>query len=176
VSDHVRLRTATADDRPLLEYWDTQPHVIASGGEDAGAWEWERELGRAVPWREQFVIEVDARPIGFIQIIDPELEESHYWGEVEPHLRAIDIWIGEPDALGRGYGTAAMRQAIDRCFADREVSAILIDPLLSNDAAQRFYARLGFAVVGPRRFGGDDCLVMRLERGGMGPDADGAPH
>jgi hypothetical protein len=34
----VRLRTATADDRPLLEYWDTQPHVIDTGGEDVGEW------------------------------------------------------------------------------------------------------------------------------------------
>ena len=160
----VRLRTATADDRPLLEYWDTQPHVIDTGGEDVGEWGWDRELGREVPWREQLIIEVDGRPIGFIQIIDPELEETHYWGDVEPHLRAIDIWIGEPDALGRGYGTAAISIAIDRCFADPQVTAILIDPLISNDRAHRFYGRVGFVPVGPRRFGGDDCLVMRLER------------
>ncbi len=160
----VQLRTATAGDRPLLEYWDTQPHVIDAGGEDAGEWEWDRELGREMPWREQLIIEVGQRPIGFIQIIDPELEESHYWGEVEPHLRAIDIWIGEPHALGRGYGTAAINLAIDRCFADSDVTAILIDPLMGNDRAQRFYRRVGFVPVGPRQFGGDHCLVMRLER------------
>lgn len=164
VQETVRLRTATADDRSLLEYWDTQPHVIESGGEDAGEWEWDRELGRQVPWREQLIIEIDRGPIGFIQIIDPELEETHYWGAVEPHLRAIDIWIGEPDALGRGYGTAAINLAIDRCFADPRVTSILIDPLMGNDRAQRFYSRVGFVPVGPRQFGGDHCMVMRLER------------
>ena len=43
-----------------------------------------------------------------MQIIDPLAEPTHYWGEVEPNLRALDIWIGEKDALGRGYGTAMM--------------------------------------------------------------------
>jgi aminoglycoside 6'-N-acetyltransferase len=164
MNDDVHLRPATAEDRPLLEHWDTQEHVIASGGEDAGEWEWEAELGRSVPWREQLIIAVGDRAIGFVQIIDPLEEETHYWGDVEPHLRAIDIWIGEADALGRGYGSAAMQSAIARCFDDPRVTAILIDPLESNVRARRFYARHGFEEVGPRRFGGDDCMVMRLTR------------
>jgi RimJ/RimL family protein N-acetyltransferase len=74
------------------------------------------------------------RPIGFVQIIDPAREESHYWGDCEPNLRAIDIWIGEADCLNKGYGTQMMRLAIERCFADPSVTAILIDPLASNTA------------------------------------------
>lgn len=31
-----------------------------------------------------------------------ELARSPSWGEVESHLRAIDIWIGEEKHLGRG--------------------------------------------------------------------------
>jgi aminoglycoside 6'-N-acetyltransferase len=42
--------------------------------------------------------------------------------------------------------------------------AIVIDPLASNVRAIRFYERLGFKPVERRRFGEDDCLVMRLER------------
>ena len=61
-----------------------------------------------------------------------------------------------------------MTQAIERCFAAREVTAILIDPLATNTDAQRFYRRLGFEEVGPRRFGEDDCTVMRLARAGLG--------
>ncbi len=173
MAGHVALRTAESSDRPLLEYWDTLEHVIASGGEDVGEWDWENELGRQVPWREQLVIEVDGRSIGFIQIIDPREEETHYWGDAEQDLRAIDIWIGEPDALGQGYGSQAMRLAISRCFADPAVRAILIDPLESNSRARRFYARHGFVEVGPRRFGGDDCMVMRLERGAEMVTPDG---
>lgn len=99
-----------------------------------------------------------------VQIIDPALEETHYWGDVPNHLRAIDIWIGEADDLGKGYGTHMMHLAIERCFAPKEVTAILIDPLATNTRAIRFYERLGFRFVERRQFEGSDCMVYRLER------------
>ncbi len=158
----MRLRPATLADLPLLRHWDEQPHVIESDPNDD--WNWEVELGRSPEWREQLVAEVDGRPIGFVQIIDPKLEESHYWGEVPANLRAIDIWIGEADDLGKGYGTEIMRLACERCFAAAEVEAILIDPLASNVRAHRFYERMGFRFVERRWFGEDDCFVYRLDR------------
>ncbi|MEO1713900.1 MAG: GNAT family N-acetyltransferase [Bacteroidota bacterium] len=161
--DQVSLRLAKAADQALLEYWDQQPHVIAASGFDDD-WDWAYELLRKVSWREQLIAEVDGRPIGIIQIIDPLEEETHYWGTVEPNLRAIDIWIGEADDLGKGYGTEMMKLAFKRCFAISSVKAILIDPLASNIRAHRFYERLGFQFVEERRFGEDDCYVYRLDR------------
>lgn len=158
----IRLRPATLADIDLLRHWDEQPHVIESDPNDD--WHWEVELGRAPDWREQLIAEVDGRPIGFLEIIDPAREDEHYWGDVPADLRAIDIWIGAAHDLGRGHGTAMMRLAIARCFADPAVTAILIDPLESNTRAQRFYERLGFRVVERRRFGRDRCLVHRLDR------------
>jgi hypothetical protein len=81
----------------LLRHWDEQPHVIASDPNDD--WQWETELGKSPGWREQLIAQLDGRPIGFVQIIDPACEESHYWGEVPHGLRAIDIWIGEGGLL-----------------------------------------------------------------------------
>lgn len=158
----LRLRPATPDDLDLLRRWDDEPHVVAADPNDD--WGWETELARSPDWREQLIAEVDGRPIGFVQIIDPAREDSHYWGDIEPGLRAIDIWIGEADDLGRGHGTTMMRLALARCFAAPEVTAVLIDPLESNTRAHRFYERLGFRAVGPRTFGEDHCLVYRLER------------
>jgi len=158
----MRLRPATLDDLELLRRWDEQPHVIESDPNDD--WGWEVELGRSPPWREQLIAEVNGRPVGFIQILDPALEESHYWGDVMPDLRAVDIWIGERGDLGRGYGTRMMRLALERCFADPMVTAVLIDPLASNTRSHRFYERLGFCFVERRFFGQDDCLVYKLDR------------
>ena len=159
----VTLRPATLGALELLRHWDEQPHVVASDPNDD--WSWETELARDPPWREQLIGEVDGRPVGFIQIIDPAEEESRYWGEAPPNLRAIDIWIGEESDLNRGHGTAMMGLAIARCFAPPDVTAILIDPLASNTSAHRFYERLGFRFVERRRFGEDDCFVYRVERG-----------
>lgn len=158
----IKLREATLADLPLLEDWDNQPHVIDSDPNDD--WNWQVELDRNPEWREQLVAELDGRPIGFIQIIDPAMEESHYWGEVPANLRAIDIWIGKAEDIGKGYGTVMMNVALEHCFKDDQVTAVLIDPLESNIKAHRFYERLGFKFVEKRKFGEDECLVYQLER------------
>lgn len=158
----LRLRPATPADLPLLTRWDDEPHVLESDPNDD--WGWATELARNPDWREQLIAEVDGMPIGFVQIIDPAREDSHYWGEVAPDLRAIDIWIGEASHLGQGHGTAMMRLALARCFADPAVTAVLIDPLASNTRAHVFYERLGFRFLERRQFGLDDCFVYRLER------------
>lgn len=158
----IRLRTATFQDLALLQHWDKQSHVIASDPDDD--WQWETELQNNPPWREQLVAELNGRPIGFVQIIDPALEESHYWGKVPNHLRAIDIWIGESEDLGKGYGSRMMQLACIRCFADKKVTAIIIDPLASNIKAHRFYERLGFKFKENRKFHDSECKVYQLDR------------
>jgi aminoglycoside 6'-N-acetyltransferase len=158
----IRLRPATLADVGLLRRWDEQPHVIASDPNDD--WQWESELARRPDWREQLIAEVDGRPVGFVQIIDPRREETRYWGDVPRNLRAIDIWIGDKADLGQGYGSRIMNRVLGRCFSDPTVSAVLIDPLAGNVGAHRFYERLGFRFIERRRFGADDCFVYRLDR------------
>ena len=158
----VNLRPATSADLDLLQHWDEQPHVIASDPNDD--WYWKVELDRTPDWREQLMAELEDRPIGFIQIIDPAREESHYWGDIAANLRAIDIWIGEATDLGKGYGTKMMQLALTRCFADPSVTAVLVDPLVSNTRVHCFYERIGFRCVDRRQFGADDCFVYRLSR------------
>ncbi len=136
--------------------------MVASDPNDD--WQWETELARSPDWREQLIAEVDGRPLGFLQIIDPAREDSRYWGEAPEGLRAVDLWIGSAADLGKGYGTKMMQLALARCFADPRVSAVLVDPLAGNTRAHRFYERLGFRFVERRRFGQDDCVVYRLDR------------
>ena len=57
-----------------------------------------------------------------------------------------------------------MAMALARCFDDPSVSAVLIDPLASNTRSHRFYERVGFRFLEPRRFGDDECSVYRLDR------------
>ncbi|MBD1853016.1 acetyltransferase [Cyanobacteria bacterium FACHB-502] len=166
----MNLRPATSADLDLMQHWDEQLHVIASDPNDD--WHWEIELDRTPDWREQLIAEIDGRAIGFIQIIDPAREESHYWGDVGENLRAIDIWIGEETDLGKGYGTKMMQLALIRCFVDPLVTAVLVDPLVSNTRVHRFYERLGFQCVERRQFGDDDCFVYRLNRENWHPSEE----
>jgi aminoglycoside 6'-N-acetyltransferase len=160
----ITLRSVTPDDLSLLRRWDEEPHVIASDPNDD--WRWEEELARDLPWRQRWIAEVAGRPIGFLEVIDPARDDECYWGDVPEGLRALDIWIGEPDALGKGFGTEMMREALSRCFADPSVRAVILDPIEENTRAHRFYERLGFVEVERRQFGLDRCIVYRLDREG----------
>ncbi len=142
----LTLRPATPNDLEIVEYWDTKQYVIDCDP-DEDDWDWEIELARNPEWREQLVAELNGEPIGFLQIIDPYLEESHYWENVSPNKRATDIWICEEDNLNKGYGTIMMNLAIERCFSNPNVDGILIDPLKTNTKAHRFYERLGFEFI-----------------------------
>lgn len=163
---HLLLRRARQSDIPTLQCWDRQPHVIAATCDDGEGLhiDWAGELALDSPWSEWLIAEEDGRAVGVMQIIDPALEETHYWGSCEANLRALDIWIGEASDLGRGLGTRMMGLALARCFEDPRVTAVLIDPLASNTRAHRFYKRLGFRFVERREFDGDDCFVFRLSR------------
>ena len=167
------VRPAAPADAALLRRWDGKPHVRAATSNDGSVAfdaDWDEELAPREDGTELFVAEVGGTPIGALQIIDPATERSRYWGEIGSGHRAIDIWIGEEDFLGRGHGTAMMRFAIGRCFACPDVRAILVDPLSNNTRAHRFYRRLGFRFVERRVFDDtSDCFVFRLDRADAEP-------
>jgi aminoglycoside 6'-N-acetyltransferase len=163
----IVLRPATLADVPVLEHWDRQPHVIAAASDVTTALEdlrWPDELAAMTPLFQYWIAELSGRPIGVMGIQVPDLEPTHYWGDIEPNLRSLDIWIGEANELGKGHGESMMRRAFQMCFAPPEVTAIVIDPLATNVRAHAFYRRLGFVAEGPRTFGEDHCLVHRLSR------------
>ena len=164
----LTIRQAAPGDMPHFAQWDRDPDVIACSTDDAEAEEafgdadWAEEIAANSDLSCFYVAELDGRAFGALQVIDPHREPTHYWGDIEPNLRAIDIWIGAPEDRNRGLGAAMMRAVIDRCFADG-ADAIVIDPLASNTRAHRFYERLGFRFVERRTFGDSDCFVYRLE-------------
>ena len=158
----IQLRNATIEDLSIIKHWDNQQHVIDSDPNDD--WNWEYELLRTPDWREQLIAEIDGRPLGVVQIINPAQEDSHYWGDISEGFRAIDIWIGSANDLGKGYGTVIMQQSLARCFAEAEVKNVLIDPLSSNVRAIRFYERLGFEYLEDRQFGDSNCKVYIFSR------------
>ena len=145
----IRLRRATAHDALTLEQWDTEPDVIAATTDDDvvdrafGGLDWREEILQSTDDSYYLLAELDGRPIGAMQIIDPHTESTHYWGDIEPNLRAVDIWIGAPDDRGKGYGAAVVQAALEHAARNGCTSA----SLRSGPKSVPLYERLGFQYV-----------------------------
>lgn len=158
----ILLRDATRTDIPLLRHWDSQPHKKEA--DPNSDWQWETEVGREAPGRRQLIAELNARPIGYVEILRCALDEEQYWGAAPDTWAAIDIWLGDASDIGHGYGTRILQMAIQMCFKDDGIDVIVLDPLATNIRARRFYEKNGFEFVEERRIGVDDCAIYRLTR------------
>lgn len=91
-------------------------------------------------WR--FVIEWAGRGIGEIQYYHQYPGEDYEWDA------GIDIFIGEPDARGRGVGIEAIRVMLRFLFEEKHVHRAIIDPEVGNRRAIHVYERAGFRLDG----------------------------
>lgn len=93
------------------------------------------------------IIEWENTPVGYLQfyetqkekeynIKEPILEESNVW--------AMDIFIGESDALGKGIGSSALRLMLRYLFEQKAALKVIIDPDVRNERAIRAYEKAGF--------------------------------
>lgn len=76
------------------------------------------------------------------------------------YLRDIDrkagtaeygVFIGEEEALGRGYGTAAAKLALDYGFETLHLQKIFLRFLEDNTGARKSYEKAGFRMIEDRR-------------------------
>ena len=56
-----------------------------------------------------WIVSHGGRPFAFIQDYDPLAWDLHHFGDLPPGSRGIDQFIGEPDMLNRGHGSAFIR-------------------------------------------------------------------
>lgn len=152
-------------DLPRLRAWLSAAHVQEWWG-DAESEMHEIESHLANRKVEMFVFSLDAQPTGYIQCYDPRDWPGHGFDGEAPGTRGIDLFIGEPDMIGRGVGTAVIRAFCDRLFA-RGAPAVVIDPDPANARAIRTYEKAGFRAFG--RFSdpeSGELLLMRCVRRG----------
>jgi aminoglycoside 6'-N-acetyltransferase len=140
------FRPVTHSDLALLRRWRERPHVIEWWG--APDLEPEAETladGRVAMW----IVEHLGRPIAYAQDYPVHAWENHPFAPLPPGSRGIDQYIGEPDMVGRGHGSAFVRAHCERLFA-AGAPAIGTDPHPDNARAIRAYEKAGFrAAAGP---------------------------
>jgi aminoglycoside 6'-N-acetyltransferase len=133
----------SAGDLPLVRDWLRVPHV-KEWWHDADDFEFvSGDLGHHD--MAQFIVPMDERPFGYLQCY--RIGDWHAGFGAQPDgTRGIDQFIAEPGMVGRGHGSAFIRQFIEGLL-DSGTPRIVIDPSPTNPRAIRAYEKAGFRRV-----------------------------
>ena len=153
-----RFRAITQADLTLLREWLWHGHVQKWWGDPV--------LGLARiaehvvdPAIDPYMVECQGVPIGYIQSCDPHAEADHPCRDQPLGTRGIDQFIGEPELLGQGHGTAFIRLFVESLF---KVGAprVVTDPNPRNSRAIRAYTKAGFKEIDRRITISGEALLM----------------
>jgi aminoglycoside 6'-N-acetyltransferase len=143
----IVLRPSQSADLPLFRRWLAAPHVARWWGNAAADLAEMREL-QSAPWARSFVIERDNVSVGYLQAYDCHGEAENYWTHrTAPGDWGFDMFIGEPAALRRGVGTAAIGLLLQELAGIENVRRVIVDPHRRNVAAIALYEKCGFRHV-----------------------------
>ena len=138
--DYVFHPMTTAD-LPLVRRWLSWPHMREWWGDPS------EQYGLVSgdldePAMDQYIFSTAGSPFAYLQCYDLTVWNSGFG----PHplgTRGIDLFIGEPNMIGRGHGSALIR-----CFVDNLLQngapRVVTDPDPANSRALRAYEKAGF--------------------------------
>ncbi|WP_149789936.1 GNAT family N-acetyltransferase [Mesorhizobium sp. NFR06] len=155
------FRPVTGDDLPLIASWLREPH-LAQWWSDP-----EREIAEIREHIESvsvepLVVELDGRPIAYLQSYDPHLEHDHPYSDQPFGTLGIDLSIGPPELVGIGHGSAILRQFVEELF-EEGAPRVVVDPHPDNTRAIRAYEKAGFRPVGRRQSEYGDVVLMAVD-------------
>ncbi len=134
----LSLRPLRITDFPLLLTWLSREHVKQwwNDGDDTLE-KVALHYGAEEPDVARFILvestDVGERSIGYFQ---------HY--VVSDEIVGIDQFIGEPERLNQGVGTAAIELFLEMIITKHKPQQIILDPNPENKRAIRCYEKVGF--------------------------------
>ena len=138
-----QFRPMSADDLPLVRDWLRVPHV-KEWWHDADDFEF---VSGDLDHHDmaQFIVMMDARPFAYLQCY--RIGDWHIgFGPQPDGTRGVDQFIADPSMVGRGHGSAFIRQFIEGLLTSG-TPRIVIDPSPTNPRAIRAYEKAGFRRV-----------------------------
>ncbi|WP_189350436.1 GNAT family N-acetyltransferase [Mesorhizobium sp. M1E.F.Ca.ET.045.02.1.1] len=155
------FRPVTEADLPMIAGWLAEPHVA----------EWwdnpEKEIAEIRAHLssvsvEPLIVELDGRPVAYLQSYDPHLEDDHPYADQPFGTLGIDLSIGPPELVGIGHGPAIVRQFVEELF-EEGAPRVIIDPHPDNGRAIRAYEKAGFRPIGRRQSEYGDVVLMAVD-------------
>lgn len=137
------FRPMTAADLPLIRRWLGEAHVREWWGDpDEQIALVSGDLDE--PAIDQFIVLAGREPFGYLQCYRMTAWNTGFGPQPEG-TRGIDQFIGEKDMIGRGHGSALIRQFVDELLRSG-LPRIVTDPDPRNARAVRASEKAGFVI------------------------------
>ena len=137
------FRQATMDDLDLLVQWQSRPHVRKWWDSDAPYDQEELSDPRVSRW----IVSANRHPFAFMQDYTVHGWDDHHFAKLPKGSRGIDQYIGDPELIGLGHGSAFIAARMGVLF-DQGAPVIATDPHPENRRAIKVYEKLGFHISG----------------------------
>ena len=135
------FRPMSAGDLSMVQRWLETPEVARWWGQPDEQYALvSGDLDH--PDMDQFIVAIGKQKFGYIQSY-PLSTWNQGFGSQPPATRGIDQFIGDPDMIGRGYGSGFIRQFVDTLLG-QGIPRVVTDPDPENVRAVRAYAKAGF--------------------------------
>lgn len=168
-----RFKPLKESDFDFLYTWFMQSYVAELWKEPHDINEFKKHYRKkiALPNDFHFLACIDAKPIGYIQYHRISEYDRNIYKEILMPEGSIglDLFIGDPNYLNKGYGTKLMIDFI--AFAQQrepKCTTIFIDPAPDNHRAIACYKKVGFETLGiftvphgPRGDGPGEIMLMK---------------
>ena len=159
--DSYEFRPVTEEDLPTIARWLREPHVAQWWDDPDKEIAEIREHMDSVSV-EPLIVELDGRPIAYLQSYDPHMEDDHPYADQPFGTLGIDLTIGPPELVGIGHGSAIVRQFVEELF-EEGAPRVVIDPHPDNGRAIRAYEKAGFRPIGRRHSQYGDVVLMAVD-------------
>lgn len=163
----ITFKRMQSSDFKKIYDWIQQPHV-SKWWSDPNDWsEFKLKFQRKLesPYRSCFIIYVDDTAIGYIQSY--AANKFPEWPSEQDGTYGMDLFIGEDDYIGKGYGSRIVAQFVQELFKSPKVERIIINPDINNSAAIKAYERAGFKAVKEKKRPSETELLMEIKRLGQ---------
>lgn len=146
---HFQFRPLTMADMPLLHGWLNRPHVAARWDGATSLPEVQERYQKHLGSKSVFphIVEMNGKPIGFIQSYNAELVGDGWWENEPPGTWGVDQYIGEENLIGKGVGSTFIRIFTDQLLKTPGITRIITDPAPDNARAIRAYEKAGFSKI-----------------------------
>lgn len=143
-TNQYSFRKVTLHDRDMLTGWRSNAHV-REWWDPSEPYD---EAALADPRVARWIVSYAERPFAFIQDYTVHGWEEHHFAHLPKGSRGIDQYIGDPEMVGVGHGSAFIAMRMQALF-DEGAPVIATDPHPDNARAIAVYKKLGFEPFGP---------------------------